>query len=72
MRNRIYVNFEIFVSAVIVMLVLMKVIKETIKLICIFIRGISSPKLFPLNAHDFHDFPQTKPDSGINAPFLLN
>ena len=29
--------------------------------------------MFPLNAHDFHDFPQTtcKLDSGINAPFLL-
>lgn len=33
-------NFEIFPSAIIVILIPMKVIKEAIKLMCIFIGGI--------------------------------
>ena len=42
MRNRIYVNFEDFPSAIIVILrIFMKVIIEKIfKLICIFVRGM--------------------------------
>ena len=40
MKNRIYVNFEIFLSAIIVLLILMKIIKKAITLICIFIRRI--------------------------------
>jgi len=41
MRYKIYVNFEIFPSAIIVIRILMKlkVIKEAIKLICFLLEG---------------------------------
>ena len=55
MRNRINVHFEIFPSAIIVILILMRVIKEAIKLICIFISRITRHCCF-VNYITFHLF----------------